>query len=173
MLSSKNVTVSVQIVKRKGKTEEKLFSKWKEADKEKWQGNKTGTRLSIVSFLSDLEKCSELQRWSLSIPWVWQNFHRWTVGCGRNSRTGLMWLDWQLTNLYFLCLLFSQEIEMVFVRTVPFCFVSLSCVWIFADVTWLFYSQSHFWKRLCSFNWISTIPFLGGILNSITVFTGL
>jgi len=53
MLSPKNVTVSVQIVKRRGEVEEKLFSKWKQADKEKWHGNKTGTKLSIATFLSD------------------------------------------------------------------------------------------------------------------------
>lgn len=63
-----------------------------------------------------------------------------------------MWLDWPLNSLYFLCLLFffPKRLKCLLSELFPFVFVHFSYLWIYAEVTWLFYSQSHIWKRLVS-----------------------
>lgn len=184
MLSPKNGTDYVQIARRRVKTEEKLFSKCKQADKEKCQGNKTRTRLSIATFLSDLKKLIKLQRCSLSILWVWENVHWWAVRCDRSGWPGwgfsCLWLDWLLTNLYFLCLLFSNKFKCLLSELFPF-------VVAFCDFFFFFpcpvsgYLQNNmvilfpvsFLEKDMLFQLDINNSLLGRILNSITAFTSL
>lgn len=153
---------------KKGKTRKKLYSKWKQVDKEKWQGNKTGTKLSIATFLSDFEKLSELQRCSLLVLWVWQNLHWWTVGCGKNGRTVRLFLP--VASLAINQLVFS--LFAFFPRDWNVCFQN--CSLLFCNLpldicrnNMVILFPVSFLKKTRSFNRISTTPFWGESLTPL------